>query len=119
MGQINSKLRSVAGGFAHWCPGCEGMHVIMTHRDPDFPGPAWSFDGNTDAPTFNPSVLITYNGSDVGQKRDGDDERAPAARCHYFLHAGVLQFCGDSTHSLAGQNVSLPDIPASHRTWND
>ena len=39
MGQINSKLRSVTGGFAHWCPGCEGMHVIMTHRDSDFPGP--------------------------------------------------------------------------------
>jgi len=114
MGIASRYLRTVAGGFAHWCPGCERLHVIMTHSDPKFPGPVWSFDGNVEAPTFNPSVRITYNGSDAGQVRPSGS-RAPAACCHYFLHGGKLQFCGDSTHELAGQTVPLPELPPEWR----
>lgn len=110
MGQISSKLRSVQGGHAHYCPGCEGMHVI-----PD----RWKFDGNVERPTFEPSVKITYAGPNAGQKLDDEDEREPAACCHYFLTGGMLNFCGDSTHRLAGlQSVELPDIPDRLRDWS-
>lgn len=116
MGQVSAKLRRVAGGYAHYCPGCEGLHVIPTNKDPDFSGPNWSFDGNVESPTFNPSVRITYNGPDAGQLRDS--YRAPAACCHYFLHDGELCFCGDSTHPLSGKVITLPDLPAHYKDFN-
>lgn len=109
MGQVSAVLRSRIGGYSHWCPGCERMHSIAT----DNPGgPSWTFDGNLDAPTFSPSVRITYNGPDADEMRD--DHRAPSACCHYFIRAGRIEFCGDSTHSLSGQIVPLPPLPAEH-----
>ena len=117
MGQVSSKLRTVGGqfpgerGYSHWCPGCEEMHVIWTARVGDHGINSWQFDGNLDAPTFSPSVRVTYNGPDAGQMREGG-HRAPHACCHYFLRAGQLQFCGDSTHALAGKTLPLPLLPA-------
>lgn len=50
--------------------------------------------------------------------RDGEGNTVNDC-CHYFLHAGVLKFCGDSLHSLAGKDVPLPDLPPHMRdaTW--
>jgi hypothetical protein len=108
--QISEALRRVAGGHGHWCPGCKEMHVI-----PD----SWTFDGNVSRPTFNPSVKISGNKltKDAAGKWTGGWERDGAGKlipevCHYHLHAGVLKFCADSTHGLAGQNVPLPALPA-------
>jgi hypothetical protein len=106
MTKVSSYLKCDDGLYAHWCPGCEGLHYIPTDGEGR---PNWSFDGNVEIPTFNPSVKINYNGPDAGQMSYG--RRAPAACCHYFLHSGVLQFCGDSTHSLAGKSVPLPELP--------
>lgn len=83
------KLKRGTAQYWHWCPGCERLHPL-----PD----SWTFDGNVDMPTFNPSFLQYPS--------------EPSKRCHYFLHAGVLEFCADSHHALAGQNVPLPEIPA-------
>ena len=102
------------GGYQHWCPGCERLHYIRVKGD----APIWSFNGDIDKPTFAPSVRITYNGRDAGQVRyddDGKPHRAPASCCHYFLTGGQLQFCGDSTHALAGRTVDLPDLPPELR----
>lgn len=108
MGQISRALRRAERGHAHWCPGCEEMHVI-----PD----SWSFDGNIACPTFSPSVKITgkqsvvVDGEWTGEwVRDGAGNAIDAC-CHYFLRAGRLEFCTDSTHKLAGQTVPLPDLP--------
>ena len=109
MGQISAKLRSSSNGdMSHWCPGCEEMHVI-----PD----SWTFDGNLDRPTFNPSVKITgkqsvvVDGEWTGEWKRDAQGKALDLCCHYFLHSGQLQFCGDSTHALAGLTVPLPDLP--------
>jgi len=99
--QVSPKLRRAVNGYVHWCPGCEETHVV-----PDI----WIFDGDLNRPTFTPSVKITYNGPDAGQARDGG-RRAPQACCHYFLTAGRLKFCSDSSHALAGATVDLPDLP--------
>lgn len=79
-------------GYMHWCPACDGAHFICTEGA----APNWTFDGNVDAPTFAPSVKITggANGSDHV--------------CHYHIEAGIIRFCSDSTHALAGQNVDMP-----------
>ena len=104
MSKVSPVLRRGATFYSHWCPGCEEMHIIYVGNSP--PHPNWSFDGNVDAPTFNPSVRITY---------DGRDEHTV---CHYFLHAGQLQFCGDCTHALAGKTVPLPPLPNDDATFH-
>ena len=105
MARLSAKLRSVAvltpgaTGISFWCPGCDGAHVVAVG------GGRWSWDGDVDAPTISPSILVTYQGKDAGQ----DD--APPARCHSFMRAGRIEFLSDSTHALAGQTVPLPDWP--------
>jgi hypothetical protein len=114
MNQISPFLRKAdyGHGHCHWCPGCEEMHEI-----PD----SWSFDGNVDAPTFSPSVKIT--GKQIikldgkwtgGWVRDGDGNTVDYC-CHYILTAGILNFCADSTHALAGHVVPLPELPVGLR----
>ena len=76
------------------CPGCDMVHGISTGADP---GPRWGYNGNAEAPTFTPSVLVRYNWSD-----------GPRV-CHSFVTDGRIQFLGDCTHGLAGQTVDLPD----------
>lgn len=109
MGQISSKLRSIGieegDGYSHWCPGCESMHGIAVGQ-PLRNGARWSFDGNVDAPTFAPSINIT-----IGP----DSETGEIERCHYFIRAGQIEFCGDCTHALSGQTVPLPDLPEDCR----
>lgn len=109
--QVSSKLRRATDGYFHWCPGCLEVHCIFDR---------WTFDGNLESPTFNPSVHITGKqkvvddkGNWVGEWRRGPDGQALDHCCHYHLHAGVLKFCGDCTHPLNGLTVPLPDLP----TW--
>lgn len=78
----------------HWCPACKEMHPFAVEQ-PFSNGHRWSFDGNVDRPTFEPSMNISWG----------------EARCHYFLRAGQIQYLGDCTHELRGQTVALPPIP--------
>lgn len=118
MGQVSKVLRSGGDMYSHWCPGCGEMHFIPTDRDD---GPNWSFDGNVDAPTFNPSVRIggkltvKVNGRWTGEWVRDAAGNAVDMCCHYFLHAGVLKYCSDSTHALAGQEIPLPELPDGFR----
>ncbi len=100
MARLSAKLRSVGdNGIGFWCPGCKSIHVVTTKPN------GWSFDGNLEAPTISPSILVTYDGKDAGL------EDAPPERCHSFLRGGVFEFLSDCTHALAGQKVTLPDWP--------
>jgi len=99
-------LRTQEGGtVAFWCPGCERAHSIRTQG-----AGAWGFDGSFAVPTFSPSILVSYPGSDAGQMRESG-HRAPPARCHSFVEAGMIRFLPDSTHALAGQTVALQPFP--------
>ncbi len=90
------------------CPGCDSSHICRVEGEGR---PCWGFNGNMDAPTLTPSVLVTYNGPDAGQL-DEDGFRAPPAVCHSYVTNGSIQFLADSTHALAGQTVPLPDLDA-------
>jgi hypothetical protein len=85
-----SGAAGLVDGWAMWCPGCESVHAIDE---------TWQFDGNLDAPTFSPSLLVQY-GSRPGDKR-----------CHSFVRAGHWEFLSDCTHALAGQTHPMQDIP--------
>lgn len=91
------KTRRVGAQLRWFCPACLAPHGISTL--------SWEWDGNTEAPTISPSVLVTYNGP------DGDVPGRPPSRCHCFVRAGQVEFCGDSSHDLAGETVPLPDLP--------
>lgn len=86
-------------GYAFYCPGCEHHHVIPTEQAAG--GPVWAFDGNLESPTFAPSLLNTC---------EEGASRTPR-RCHLFVRAGKLEFCGDCTHPFAGRTVDIPDPP--------
>jgi hypothetical protein len=88
-------------GHYHYCPGCEEMHRLP---------PGWTFNGDLVKPTYTPSFKHTLRWS--RQDPSESDEI-----CHYILTDGVLNFCGDSTHALAGQSVPLPPIPERFADW--
>lgn len=97
MGQINNRLRSVEGHhFAHYCDGCEMMHGVPT---------SWTFNGDFASPTVTPSMHIT------GWQREGPIGGQQDGVCHYVMTAGIITYCSDCTHKLAGQVVPIPELP--------
>jgi hypothetical protein len=112
VGQVSAKLRRGVGRFFHWCPACNELHQL-----PD----GWAFNGDLNAPTFTPSFkhsgmqAVVVDGEWTGEfVRDAAGAPVPFV-CHYILTAGVLNFCADCTHGMAGQAVPLPDLPAHAR----
>lgn len=87
-----------------WCPGCPAydgepgqLHRLIVGNGT----PLWSWDGNLEAPTVSPSLLVTSSWGPEHIER----------RCHSFIVNGQWQFLGDCTHALAGQTVDLPPLP--------
>jgi hypothetical protein len=112
MARLSSKLRSAEGGhIMFWCPGCDGAHMVGVGEGP---GPRWGYNGNPDAPTFTPSVLVKGTVPITDDERDrimaGEKIEPVPTVCHSFLTNGQIQFLGDCTHALAGQTVPLPDF---------
>jgi hypothetical protein len=108
-------LRIIEGGsLGFWCPGCEEMHIVNS---------GWQFNGNYDAPTFSPSVLVTCGHYSPGFKagdpcwctywKEHPDEQAvfQCERCHSFVANGQIQFLNDCTHKLVGKTVPLEPRP--------
>lgn len=81
------------GLYRHWCPGCQSNHLIPVGEENKV---RWEFNGSMEKPTFSPSVRHSWN--------DGKC-------CHYYIRDGQIQFCSDSSHSLSGQTVPLPELP--------
>lgn len=102
--QVSSKLRvgesSGQKWYTHFCPACERLHAIYVRGKLE-----WSFNDDVFHPTFSPSVLCEYT--------VGEDQRK--VRCHYFLENGILRYCSDSTHLLAGIAIPLPDLPEAYQ----
>lgn len=93
MAALGRKLRTIEGGaLAYYCPGCECCHGVWIKEPNPITGAKWSWDGNVEAPTFSPSILIR-------------------GECHCFVRAGMIEFLNDCTHALAGKTVPLPDFP--------
>ena len=82
--------RSVAMLY-FWCPGCDQPHAVEVVGGG---GAVWQWDGNLEAPTVQPSILVHNR-----------------QNCHSFVTAGRWHFLGDSLHPLAGQTVDMVDLP--------
>lgn len=116
MARFGSKLRTLEGGrVVFHCPACRTGHPLRI--DPAL-GSAWRFNGNGDAPTFTPSVLVQGHQLETDQDgrwtgewiRDAEGQPLPSI-CHSFVTDGRIAYLADSTHALAGQTVDLPDFP--------
>lgn len=95
------KLQEVTndvGNFMHYCPGCKMLHSINT-KTRNINNAIWSFNGDQNKPTFAPSINIRW-----------EPVKGQAGRCHYFIKDGMIEYCSDSTHELAGKTVELPDL---------
>lgn len=111
--KVSPYLRRTEVGYTHWCPGCEQMHPL-----PD----SWTFNGDVNKPTFTPSFkqsgykrIMTEDGHWTGQWGWSDELDGPVPFiCHYILTAGILNFCADCSHKLAGQKVPLPELPEGY-----
>jgi hypothetical protein len=119
MGALGSKLRRLEGGrVGFFCPACREVHQISVADDGGhYPGRAWGFNGNGDAPTFSPSILVRGKqverdaaGRWTGEWVRGPDGKALDRVCHSFVRDGRIEFLGDCTHALAGQTVDLPSF---------
>lgn len=90
-------------GYNHWCPGCKSLHFIpIKQYRKEKPNPVWSFNGDLEKPTFNPSIRCFFPAHDI------DGEHIPEETlCHYFIRSGNIEFCSDSPHHLAGRTVPL------------
>lgn len=121
MGQIVRECETSDGrplGWMVFCPACGSGHLFDKGR--------WTFDGDHERPTFNPSMLIRTvrlpdlapGEADYAKGPDGKyllDEtgRIRGARdwvCHSFVRDGQIQYLDDCTHDLKGQTVPLPEF---------
>lgn len=121
MGLLSPILRNAQGDrLTWWCPGCNEAHQVAV-------GPGgWTWDGNAEAPTFSPSVLVggvvrwtaaQYADAEAKRAR-GEPWPEPTPRvCHSFVRGGRMEFLSDCTHALAGQTVPIPDWPKPN--WKD
>lgn len=82
-----------------WCPGCDAS-VMIPVKGPTGdmpPGTNWDWNGSTERPTFDPSILQHKSGS--------------RPLCHSYVRDGRWQFLSDCEHSLAGQTVDMVPLP--------
>lgn len=106
MGVKTSEFTDADNNKGHMfvCEPCGTVHTVYTHQDPKgHRVPVWKFNGNTEKPTFKPSVLVRWN--------DGE-EQTPKV-CHSFVTDGKIKYLNDCTHELKGQTIDLIDFD----TW--
>ncbi|WP_219631785.1 DUF6527 family protein [Stenotrophomonas maltophilia] len=119
---MTAVVRVVGGLLSFRCPGCNLHHAIPVDGRPS----AWSFNGDADRPTLEPSILARsgccYEADWHDQERrrgaaepcdkgcPDDDGISVCHTCHSFVRDGQIQFLSDCTHALAGMTVPLPPV---------
>lgn len=106
--KMSAKLHRISShdgthfGYMLQCPGCDliegasNHHAVNTEKEKE---PRWGFNGDTEKPTFTPSVRVRWNQGDPPVEHV----------CHFNVTDGNIMFHEDSTHALAGKTVPLPE----------
>lgn len=84
---------------AYWCQGCNQRHQVTVNANG-----TWVWNGDVNAPTFSPSVKVTWT---VGRI-----EMKPQC-CHSFVRDGRIEFLSDCTHAFSGQTVDMVEVDAN------
>lgn len=106
-----------------WCPACQFGHGVWTTHPNGITGAKWKFNGNVESPTIEPSVLVQSTVFSAKGKADYDAWYAAGCpdrkgqpfdsipvRCHSVITNGVIHYCGDCSHAMAGKSVQMEDI---------
>ena len=100
--------------FLFWCPVCKCGHGIWTKQRNGM-GAVWSFNGDMEKPTFQPSLLITQDlwTHPVTPENLKEWEAKPWHQekvrhvCHSYIVNGTIQYLGDCTHEFAGRTIPM------------
>ena len=99
--RLHTNAEGKATALIIYCPGCQSGHVFSNLTEER----GWKWDGNAEAPTCQPSLLINPKG----------EYHVPGVPlCHLVLTAGVIYFCPDSEHPFAGKSIPLVDFPPDY-----
>lgn len=85
-----------SAGWQFRCPGCKHAHLLITEGE----GTKWKFSGDTEMPTFSPSLITRFSPTDP-------EEVSDELFCHLFIRDGKIEYLSDCTHSLAGRTVEM------------
>lgn len=102
--------------YLFMCPGCKSEHrfIVKWGGTSGRDRPSWTFNGDMDKPTFNPSLLMQWQDfpTDEEHARIMAGEKVPMKKhiCHLFVRGGLIEFLSDSTHELAGKIVEIPEV---------
>lgn len=115
-------LRTVISGgdsgnhpdFMFFCPGCKCGHGVWTTKK-NTVNAVWTFNGNMEKPTFTPSLKITQTTHSPPVTPENMDQWKvspwPQTEityvCHSVITDGVINFCGDCSHELAGKSIPM------------
>lgn len=88
--------------YMFFCPGCKEGHAVRVQIPAGSTGAVWTWNGSTDKPTFQPSILV--------YAQAGGEHYRAQPRCHSYVTDGNIQFLADCEHDLKGQTVPLPDF---------
>lgn len=114
MAKVGKLLRSATNGILmFYCPGCRFHHGVWVKGIyTGMPvGAYWEFNGNYDAPTFSPSLLVRSVKPLSDEQRErlfrGETITRTELVCHTFIRDGKIQYLNDCTHELAGQTIDM------------
>lgn len=106
-----TKLREIRKGqMAFFCPACKTSHFVIVDGTR-----GWSWNGDGNAPTFSPSILVRtghYAPNHEGLCWCGMEDKShgfSCFQCHSYVEDGKIRYLNDCSHNLAGQTVPLPD----------
>lgn len=113
--QVKAKVEGDRISFK--CPACRDIHTISVAPR------RWTWNSDAEHPTFNPSVLVTSGHFTQGHGNEycwcthnaeqiakGEDPSGfECVRCHSFVRNGMIEFLSDSSHSMAGKTVEIPE----------
>ena len=79
--------------------GCIAVPIEPGESDFASPGNMWSWDGNVEAPTLQPSLKCNQD--------------------HFNVTNGTIVFHGDAKHQNAGKTIPMPDLGDLADCWED
>lgn len=93
---VNHRILEHSDRYELLCKPCGHHNIPKVGK----PGANWTFNGDFTNPSFTPSMNET-------RTLTNDDDSKTVYRCHFVLTNGVMNYCSDCTHNLAGQSIPL------------
>lgn len=112
------KENGIVTGYYIWCQGCKCAHFFPVENGKQGQK-VWGFNGNTERPTFTPSLRHYYNRPASHEEAGIGKAGQEVTTCHIIVTDGKIQFCSDCPFEQKGQTLELEEIPADYGLPDD